>query len=418
MSDVKTRAGAAGALAGLRVVELANERCAWAGKLLADMGAEVILVEPPAGDPSRVYGPFLEDEPGPDRSLFWWHNHTSKRGIVLDLETQGDRTVLRQLVARADVLLEAEAPGVLAAKGLDHPELCGENPRLVYCSITPFGRNGPRKDELATDLTVLAAGGPVWMNGYDDHSLPPMRGLGNQGHQTGCHYAVMSILTALLWRGASGEGQHIDVSLHAAANVTTEAGSYNWLVARETVQRQTGRHAAAMISMPSQQKCADGRWVNTGFPPRRPEDYAKLLGWLRELGLEERLPEAVFLQLGAEQQSIDLSKIGIDDRVTAIFGAGREALVLIAQNVSAHAFFIGAQKIGLAVGAILAPEEAFEDDHFKARGMQVEVEHPELGRRFRYPGAPYALEKGAWRIARRAPRLGEHTQEVLAELGA
>lgn len=407
-----------GALTGLRVIELSNERCAWAGKLLADMGADVILVEPPGGDAAREYGPFLDDEPGADRSLYWWHHHTSKRGIVLDLETDADRAALRKLAASADIFLEAEPPGVLAAKGLDHPELLAANPRLVYCSITPFGRSGPRKDELATDLTILAAGGPVWMNGYDDHSLPPMRGLGNQGYAMGCHYAVMSILTAILWRGASGQGQHIDVSLHAAANVTTEAGSYVWLVARETVQRQTGRHASQVTTMSSQTRCADGRYVTTGFPPRRPQEYGRLLEWLRSLGLEERLPEAVFLKVGAEQQSIDLSKIGQDDQVTAIFGAGREALILIAENVSAHEFFVGAQKIGLSVGAILSPEEAFEDEHFKARGIQVEVEHPELGRRFRYPGAPYALQKGAWAISRRAPRLGEHTGEVLAEVEA
>ena len=405
-----------GALTGLRVIELASERCAWAGKLLADMGADVILVEPPAGDAARHYGPFLDDEPGADRSLYWWHHHTSKRGIVLDLETDAGRATLRKLAATADIILEAETPGALAAKKLDHPDLLAANPRLVYCSITPFGRSGPRKDELATDLTVLAAGGPVWMNGYDDHSLPPMRGLGNQGYAIGCHYAVMSILTAILWRGASGQGQHIDVSLHAAANITTEAGSYVWLVARETVQRQTGRHASQVSTMSSQTRCADGRYVTTGFPPRRPQEYARLLEWLRSLGLEAKLPEAVFLKLGAEQQSIDLSKIGQDDQVTAIFGAGREALILIAESVSAHDFFVGAQKIGLSVGAILSPEEAFEDEHFKARGIQVEVEHPELGRRFRYPGAPYAFQKGAWSISRRAPRLGEHTGEVLTEV--
>jgi crotonobetainyl-CoA:carnitine CoA-transferase CaiB-like acyl-CoA transferase len=405
-----------GALAGLRVIELANEKCAWAGKLLADMGADVILVEPPSGDVARQYGPFADDTPGPDRSLYWWHHHTSKRGIVLDLETEAGRTALRRLAATADILLESEAPGAMAARGLDHPELLAANPRLVYCSITPFGRSGPRQDELATDLTILAAGGPVWMNGYDDHTLPPMRGLGNQGFATGCHYAVMSILTAILWRGASGQGQHVDVSLHAAANVTTEAGSYVWLVARETVQRQTGRHASQVPSMPSQMRCADGRYVTTGFPPRRPSEYAQLIEWIRRIGLEERFPETIFLQMGAERASIDLSKIGIDEEVTAIFGAGREALCLIAANVSAEAFFVGAQQAGIAVGAILSPEEAFENDHFKARGMQVEVEHPELGRTIRYPGAPYALQKGAWRISRRAPRLGEHTAEVLAEL--
>ena len=99
-------------------------------------------------------------------------------------------------------------------------------------------------------------------------------------------------------------------------------------------------------------------------------------------------------------------------------GAGRGAMDFVASNVSGYDFFVGGQRAGLAVGAIFSPEEAFEDAHFKARGMQVDVHHPELGRSFRYPGAPYALQRGAWRISRRAPRLGEHTQEVLGELGA
>jgi crotonobetainyl-CoA:carnitine CoA-transferase CaiB-like acyl-CoA transferase len=405
-----------GALHGIRVIELADEKCAWAGKLLADMGADVILVEPPGGDAARNYGPFLGDEPGADRSLYWWHHHTSKRGIVLDLTTEAGRASLRRLAARADVVLESEAPGALAALGLDYADLARLKLDLIHCSITPFGRSGPRKDELATDLTVLAAGGPVWMNGYDDHSLPPVRGLGNQGWAVGCHYGVMSILTAILYRAVSGEGQFIDVSSHSAANVTTEAGSYCWLVAKQTVQRLTGRHASQTPTLGSQMKCADGRYVNTGVPPRKPAEFASLLGWLRSLGLEANFPEAVFLQLGAERASIDLSKIGQDDEITAIFGAGREAMNLIASQVSAYEFFCGAQRAGLAVGVIFSPEEAYEDPHFKARGFQVEVHHPELGRSFRYPGAPYALQKGAWRISRRAPRLGEHTEEVLREI--
>ena len=254
------------------------------------------------------------------------------------------------------------------------------------------------------------------MNGYDDHSLPPVRGLGNQGWAVGCHYGVMSILTAILYRAVSGEGQFIDVSSHAAANVTTEAGSYCWLVAKQTMQRLTGRHASQAPTLGSQMKCADGRYVNTGVPPRKPAEFASLLAWLRSLGLEAKFPEAVFLQLGAERASIDLSQIGQDDEITTIFGAGRQAMNLIASQVSAYEFFTGAQRAGLAVGVIFSPEEAYEDVHFKARGFQVEVHHPEHGRSFRYPGAPYAMQKGAWRISRRAPRLGEHTEEVLGKL--
>ncbi|MFI5320895.1 MAG: CaiB/BaiF CoA transferase family protein [Myxococcota bacterium] len=408
----------AGALHGVRVVELANEKCAWAGKLLADMGADVILVEPPSGDAARSYGPFLGDQPGADRSLYWWHHHTSKRGIVLDLASEAGRSAFRKLAASADVLLEAEAPGALAALQLDYPDLARAKPDLIHCAITPFGRNTSRSGELATDLTVIAAGGPAWMNGYDDHSLPPVRGLGNQGWAMGCHYGVLSILTAIVYRSVSGEGQFIDVSLHAAANVTTEVGSYGWLVAKQTALRATGRHAAPVPTMPSQMKCADGRYVNTGVPPRKPAEFGKLLAWLRALGLEPEFAEAVFLQMGADRASIDLSKIGQDEELTAIFGAGREAMNFIASRVSAQEFFLGAQRAGLAVGAIFSPEEAYEDAHFVARGFQVEVHHPEHGRSFRYPGAPYALQKGAWRISRRAPRLGEHTEEVLREAGA
>jgi len=404
------------ALAGTRVVELAHERAAFAGKLLADMGAEVVVVEPPGGSALRRWGPFVDDRPDPERSLAWWHFNTSKRGIVLDLERDSDREVFRRLVGRADLVVEAEDPGRLDALGLDHAQLV--RPELVWVSITPFGRAGGGRPDLSTDLGVLAAGGPVWSCGYDDHSLPPIRGGGFQGYNTACHYAVMSALTALIERGVSGRGQFVDVSMHAAANVTTEMASYNYLVQGTTVQRQTGRHALEMLSMPTQVRCADGRYVNTGVPPRHPKEYAGLLGWLRELGIADDFPEAVFLEMGAKREFIDLSKVGHDDEITAIFGAGREALNFVATRLSAYDFFAGAQRAGMPVGVIYAPEETFEDPHFVARGFPVEVEHPELGRAVRYPGAPYRFEKTPWRIAWRAPRLGEHTREVLAELDA
>src|SRR4029077_15379717 len=182
---------------------------------------------------------------------------------------------------------------------------------------------------------------------------------GNQGYHTGCHFAVMSALTALLYRGTSGQGQFIDVSMHQAANVTTEAGSYSWMVARQTVQRQTGRHAATIQTGDTQMRCKDGRWVNTGVPPRYPQEFARMLEWLRELGLEEQFPEAIFLEMGAALEGqLNLSKIGADDQTPALCPAGRAALMLIAENVSAYDFFIGCQSRGLAVGVIYSPEEA------------------------------------------------------------
>jgi crotonobetainyl-CoA:carnitine CoA-transferase CaiB-like acyl-CoA transferase len=405
------------ALQGLRVLELSNERIAFAGKLLADMGADVILIEPPGGDPARDYGPFLDDEPGPERSLWWWHYHTSKRGVVLDLDAPEDRARFKDLAAGADLILESEPAGRLAGLALDYADLAAIRGDLIHVSMTPFGRGSANADVPVTDLTLLAGGGPAWSCGYDDHALPPVRGGGNQGYHTGCHFAVMAALTALIHRGATGQGQFIDVSMHQAQNVTTESASFVWLVAGQTVQRQTGRHAATIATADTQTRCRDGKWVNTGVPPRYPADFASLLEWVRALGLEEQLPETVFLEMGAAlDQPIDFAALGRDDEATAIYGAGRAALVLIAQNVTAYDFFIGCQTRGIASGVIYSPEEAFEDPHFRARGFQVEVEHPELGRSVRYPGAPYKLPASPWRISRRAPRLGEHDAEVLGVL--
>lgn len=405
------------ALAGIRVIELAHERCALAGKLLADMGADVVLVEPPAGSHMRGFAPFAGDEADPEKSLYWWHYQTSKRGVALEWAVPEGRDALLKLIAGADLLLEAEDPGVLAAAGLGDDALTGAMERLIHVSVTPFGPDGPRSREHASDLTILASGGVAAVCGYDDHALPPIRPMGDHGYAMGEHFAVLSALTALIGRENGGQGQKIDVSLNAAANVTTELSSYNWLVNGTQVQRQTGRHAGAYISMPTQYRCKDGRYVNTGLPPRTARQYAILLDWFRGLGFDKDFPETVFLEMGTQHPALDLSKIGIDDEVTVIFGAAREALAFACERMNAYDFFISAQKANLPVGIVYSPDEAFEDEYFKARGFQVEVDQPRLGRPVRYPGAPYAFEKTKWRLSRVAPGLGEHTGEVLAEAG-
>ena len=405
-----------GALQGVRVVELARDPIAFAGKLLGDMGADIILVEPPGGDPARGYPPFVDDEPGEDRSLYWWHYHTSKRGVVIDLDDEAGRDRFRALVATADVLLEAEPRQRLASLGIDYEDLKSLRDDLVHVTVTPYGRADPKSDLPFTDLTLMAAGGPPWSCGYDDHSLAPVRGP-LQGFHIACHFAVMSTLTALLHRAISGTGQFIDVSMTAAGNVTTEGASYNWLIAQNTVQRQTGRHASVNPSVETQQLCADGRYANTGVGPRQAKGFAALDKWLKELGLFAELPEAVFLELGAQHEGpLDISKIGEDDEITAIFGASRAALRLIASKLSAQEFFVGCQRAGLTAGAVNSPEEAFEDEHFKSHGFQVPVFHEDLGRDVVYPGAPIRLPECPWAISRRAPKLGEHDDEVFAEL--
>ena len=168
--------------------------------------------------------------------------------------------------------------------------------------------------------------------------------------------------------------------------------------------------------MPSQVACADGRYVNTGIPPRRPDEFKRMHEWLIDLGIVDEFPLTPLLELGAQRERIDLSMIATNPEVAEIFGAGRECVNFVASRIPAAEFFAGAQNRGFQVGIIYAPEEVFADRHFIARGFPTEVEHPELGRSFTYPGAPYQFRGSPWGISRRAPLLGEHTDEVLAAL--
>jgi crotonobetainyl-CoA:carnitine CoA-transferase CaiB-like acyl-CoA transferase len=399
-------------LEGLRVIELASDRAAHAGKLLGDLGADVVVVEPPGGHRSRWYGPFVDDVVDPDRCLWWWHYNTSKRSVVLDVHDEADRARFRELVATADLVLEGEDPGVLDDLGIDHRQLREADPRLVWVSVTPFGRLLADVREPATDLTILAGGGAVWNCGYDDHSMAPVRPSGGHAHHTASSFAVLGALTALLHRDTSGRGQHVDVSMLAATNVTTEVSSVYWLHEGATLQRQTGRHASEQPTTEIQLRCADGGYVTTPLALTSTGNFQSAIDWLEELGAMAEHDEAFFLQMGVDQGGVSMKVLGVDPVATEIYRAGREALRLIASKLTVAEVFVGAQERGIACGAVYAPDEALQDAHFVARGFPTAVEHPELGRSFTYPGLPFSGDAIPTTI-RRAPLVGEHTDEVL-----
>ena len=168
-----------GPLAGVRALALTQERAALTAKELAELGAEVILIEPPGGEPLRRIGPFLDDRPGPDRSLAFYH--AGHRSIVADLGTPDGRQRVRDLAAEADILIEDRAPGELAHYGLGYEDLAVLNPRLIYVALSSFGQTGPRRDWRATDLIGWAAGGPMSVTGPPEG--PPVRAAGNQADQ-------------------------------------------------------------------------------------------------------------------------------------------------------------------------------------------------------------------------------------------
>ena len=226
-------------------------------------------------------------------------------------------------------------------------------------------------------------------------------------HIGGVHTA-MATLVAVLHRNMTGTGQHIDVNLYAAANVTTEAATYEWLVARATVQRQTCRHAGVFPTASSLAPDVRGRLLHTGVPPRSPKEFEALLSWLDDLGVTEKFPETFFLEMGRDRGGVQLTELADDVEAREIFGAGRDALIFIASTMRDDEFFVEGQRRGLAVGVIYAPEEVMEDPHFVARGFPTPVDHDDLGSTFRYPGAAFIAERSPWRISGRAPHVGEH----------
>lgn len=394
-----------GALDGIRVVELGGPPAEWFGKLLADMGADVLKVEPPGGAPSRDVGPFLDDVPNRDRSLFFWHYNTNKRSLTLSLSTPEGLAVLRRLIAGADILIETFAPGAAAEMGLSYAETSALNPRLVHVAVTPFGQQGPYVEAgyVTSDLVTMALGGPLHTCGYDPEpeDLPPMRPGPYHSYHTGSHYACFATLVALWQRQDTGLGQFIDVSAQAALAVTTESSNLNWEYERADNRRQTGRHSATRATARTQYTCADGRQITFALP-RDEKTWARLYDYLKGRGLAEGLDDAIFQE---------------PNRRFERGGAVMHMLeVLAALHTADDLFHIG-QGLGCTWGAVRAPEDWLQDPHAIARGAFVQVDHPELGRSFTYPGGPYQFNRTPWQIRRRAPLTGEDTFDVLVEAG-
>ena len=213
-------------LSDFRVLDLTDERGFLAGKILGDLGADVVKVEAPGGDPARRVGPFLAGRAEPERSLRWLALNTSKRGITLDLDCPDGAALFRGLAAAVDVVLESTAPGSLAARGLSFEELRADNPGLVGCAITPFGQTGPYAGYAAHDLVVVAMGGNASMTGDPDR--PPVRCSLPSSYYHAAPEAVLGIIMALTAREDSGRGDFVDVSLQECqlGSLITGAGQY------------------------------------------------------------------------------------------------------------------------------------------------------------------------------------------------
>jgi benzylsuccinate CoA-transferase BbsE subunit len=382
-----------GALTGRRVLELADERGAYCGKLLADLGADVVKLEPPGGDPSRRRSP----RAGSGDSLTFLYMNTSKRGVTLDLREREGRGLFAKLADGADLVVEALAPGTLERLDLGYETLRQANPGLVLTSITGFGQTGPHRDFRSSDLVASALGGAMAVIGEAED--PPVRLAGSQAHVAASTVAAASSLVALLASSQSGLGQHVDISVQeVTASVSHICGVGKWLDDGIIPKRQgTGLFA----SVPSgAYACRDG---SVYLMVNRPLHWTALARWVHELTGNQEILDPMFEGASSSRQPYrELLDVYLGD---------------FTAQLTVEAAYREGQRRHIAITPIQSATAVARDPHLAARGFFAEVDHPTAGR-LTYPGAPYRHAETPWRIRRSAPAPGQHNREVYCdELG-
>ncbi|GAC1341992.1 MAG: hypothetical protein NVSMB18_15180 [Acetobacteraceae bacterium] len=402
-----------GMLQGVRLVEVADELGEYVGLLLAGLGAEVIKIEPPGGSPTRQIGPFYGDVEDPERSLFFWHHNRGKRSVVLDLDTDVGRDAALRLLEGATVLLDTSGGTLNRQLGLDRAGLARRFPGLVTARMTPFGDEGPWSGWKGSDLVHLALGGVMMNCGYDpdpglDYDLPPIAPQVWHAYNIAGEQLATGIVAALLHRNRTGAGQDVSCAVHEAVAKNTELDLMSWVMQHAPLWRMTCRHALAKPNhTPNISHSKDGRWfISWGVGAR---DKAKLVPFLERYGMAADLkpPGA-----NADLRARSIPGSGPADDETA------HVLEVIQRFVRAFRYdtmpWREAQDAGLLWAPLRKPHESAEDEHWLRRGAFADVEHPELGRVFRYAVSKWLSTETSWQTGRRAPLLGEDTDAVLA----
>lgn len=381
-----------GALSGYRVLDLADSKGAYCTKLLADLGADVIKIERPEGDPGRGIPPFVDDTPHPEKSLYFLHRNTNKRGITLNLDISVGRNILKKLVKTADVLVENSPPDYMANLGLDYSVLSEINPALIIASITEFGHSGPYKYRKGSNLVDFAMSGVMITSGYPGKE--PCLLPGSPAYDSASLHASVSIVAAIYMRGTTGQGQYIDTSVH----VTSRMGLYPWIVPNYSYALNPG-------APPPTSETRMGASIYPVYPCKD--------GFIRVIALTPRQWDALMRVLGnpdilqTEEWRSFMYRIGNADDLYAL-------MMEFTTKYTMLELFEAGRREGVPIAPILDIADFYNSPHTKAREFFVEVEHP-VADKADYPGPPYKWTETPAVMKRPAPCLGEHNEEVYCQ---
>ncbi len=378
------------ALDGVKVVEYASFVAGpYCAKLLADLGAEVIKIEPPnIGDEARARGPFLHDMPHPDLSGLFLYLNGNKLGVTLSLDPAPGQAIFKRLIASADVLIEDCPPDKLKELGLGYHTLTQLNPRLVMMSITPFGQTGPYRNYKAYHLNTYHASGAGYLLPSSSPNLDrePIKGPGFLGEYDAGLCAAVAILGALYWRGASGLGQYIDVSKQE----TIMALEKMELARFQAEGKNPSRGPAGRPPMRFMRSKDGGRILLEAPRDNQWRGLVELMGnpdWTKD--------EKYSTEQGRRENGDEL----------------RQHLAEWAGNHTTDELFHGVQSKQCPAAPVNSVEALLSSPQIKARGFLTEIDHPVAGR-LAYPSLPYHFSKTPGRLERPAPLVGQHNEEI------
>jgi crotonobetainyl-CoA:carnitine CoA-transferase CaiB-like acyl-CoA transferase len=396
-----------GMLSPYRVLDLTGEYGLLCGKILGDLGADVIKVEKPGGDETRFLGPFYHDEFEPEKSLYWFAYNTNKRGITLNLESSDGREIFKKLVKTSDIVVESFSPGYMDKIGLGYSFLKQVKPDIILVSITPFGQTGPYKDYKISDIVAWAMGG--YMLSVGDWDRPPVR-ISNHS-QSFLHaggQAAQGALMALYYREMTGEGQFVDVSIRdSVARCTPERVTESWDFNKRIVHRGGGGQQVA-VHITRAWPCKDG-YVSAFFwsGPDAKRWNTPLIRWMDHEGKAND-----FLK-GINWDEFNLQTINQEfyDKLAKPVGE------FFKSHTKAE-LLQGALDFNAQLYPISTTKDIVENPQLASRGYWVQVEHPELGTSIKYPGAFAKTSEVPLKSPVRAPLIGEHNLEIYEnELG-
>jgi crotonobetainyl-CoA:carnitine CoA-transferase CaiB-like acyl-CoA transferase len=375
------------ALAGLKILEYCQMISGpYCGKLLADLGAEVIKIEePPEGDAARARGPFPEDIPHPEKSGLFLYLNTNKLGITLNPCTTAGRQAFQRLAEQADVLIEDRPPGEMAKLGLDYSTLSAANPRLIFTSITPFGQTGPYRDYKSYHLNLYHASGHssfFYVAPNDRRDEAPVVAGGEVGDYDGGLSAAVATLAALFGRLTTGQGQHIDISKFEA------------LLALERV--------------------VVARFANTPEPPPWPGMVGGLLpsrdGHVVITPVQNHQWQALMELMGSPAWAQDENCR--DETARSLHRD--EIQPLLEEWMARHSkeeLYHKGQALGVPIGPVRTVADIADWPQARQRGFFAQLDHPQAGG-LEYPTAAYKMSQTPWRGERAAPLLGEHNEQI------